>query len=142
VTDSPNLDLVRSIYAASERGDFSSAEWADPDIEFAFVDGPEPGQWTGLDEMSERFGEWLRAWTEFRAEPQEFVVVDDQRILVLVQNSGRGRASGLGVEQRSVANSFELRAGKVTRLVIYWNTNRAFADLGLAAEGDAADRRD
>lgn len=132
-----NLDLVRSIYAQWGRGDFSSAAWADPAIEFGFADGPEPGRWMGLEAMAARYGDWLRGWKAFRAEPERYLVVDDRRILVLVHNTGRGRTSGLEFEQRSVANYFELRDGKVTKLVVYWDRDHALADAGLATEDDA-----
>jgi ketosteroid isomerase-like protein len=128
---SANLDLVRSIYAEWGRGDFSRNDWANADIDFVIADGPEPGSWTGLKEMARRYGDWLRGWRDFRAAPEEYLVVDDQRILVLVKNSGRGRASGLELEQRSVANLFEIRRGKVTRFVLYLDRDRALADLGL-----------
>jgi ketosteroid isomerase-like protein len=128
---SENVHLVRSIYADWERGDFSASGWADPEIEFAFADGPEPGSWTGREEMAARYGDWLRGWKDFRAEPEEYRVVDEERVLVLVRNSGRGNTSGLRFEQRTVANLFEVRAGKVVRLVLYWDRERALADLGL-----------
>lgn len=127
-----NVALVRSIYADWSRGDFSSAVWADPEIEFAFVDGPEPGSWSGRPAMAQRYGEWLSGWKDFRAELEELIVVDSTRILVLVHNSARGRVSDLEMDQRSVANLFEINSGSVTRFALYWDRDRALADLGLA----------
>ena len=60
---SANLDLVRSIYANWERGDFfSSAEWADPEIEFVVADGPHPDTWSGLAGLTEGFRDFLSVW--------------------------------------------------------------------------------
>jgi hypothetical protein len=58
---SANLELVRSISAACERGDFGSVEWVHPDIELVFADGPDPSNWTGLAEMSDGFRNFLSA---------------------------------------------------------------------------------
>ena len=49
---SANLDLVRSILAAWESGDFSSAEWAHPEIEFVLA-SEGPAVWKGSAAMAE-----------------------------------------------------------------------------------------
>jgi hypothetical protein len=79
-----NLDLVRSIRAAWELGDFSSAGWAHPDIEFAFEGGPAPGSWTGLAGMAQAMRDFLSTWDEFRSEAGECRELDDDRVLVLI----------------------------------------------------------
>jgi ketosteroid isomerase-like protein len=129
-----NVELVRSIYAAWGRGDFSSIEWADPQIEFVLADGVSPGSWTGVSEMNRVWREVLAAWREFRAELEACTRLDDERVLVLTDNTGRGRASSIDVGgiRTKGANVFHLRGGKVTRLVAYWDRQRALADLGMS----------
>src|SRR5437899_1630695 len=135
---SANLDLVRSIYAAWERGDFGSAAWARSDIEFVARDGLEVGATTGVAAMAEG---WRASstWQRYRVEAVEYRELDNDRLLVLMQHGGRGKASGLGVAQltREGASVFDLRDGKVARLAVYWDRERALADVGLAREGGA-----
>jgi ketosteroid isomerase-like protein len=131
---SENLDLVRSIHAAWERGDFTSVEWAHSDIEFVLPDGPDPGAWRGIAEMTDGWRSRISAWAQFRFAAGEFRELDRERVLVLSHRSGRGKTSGMEIGQLHTegATLFVLRDGKVTRLVAYWDRDRAFADLGLA----------
>ncbi len=138
---SANLDLVRSIYAAWEHGDFSSAEWAHPEIEFDIADGPEAGLRIGVAAMEESWREWLRAWEGYRIEAEEFRELDSERVLVLNRYGGRGKTSRLEIGEAGGTKAvilFHVRDNKVTRLVSYWDRDRAFADLGLTREADSA----
>lgn len=130
-----NLDLVRSIYADWGRGDFSSADWAHPEIEYVIADGPNPGSYKGLAEMAEGWREFLNAWEDFHAEKvDEYRELNGERVLALQRFSVRGKTSGLDLRQVRGANLFHVRGGKVTRLVLYWDRERALADLGLVEE--------
>jgi ketosteroid isomerase-like protein len=138
---SANVDLVRSIYAAWERGDFGSAEWAHPELEWVVVGGPTPGSWRGLTAVADSLRDFLNAWEGLSNEAEEYRELDDVRVLVLVRYSGRGKSSGLELAQMGTpaANLFHVRNGRVTTFVHYWDRESALADLGLAPEASCAD---
>ena len=135
---SANLDLVRSIFADWERGDPSRADWADREIDLVVADGPTPGRAHGIPGMARAMREFLTAWEGWRTQAEEYREVDNERILVLTRESARGKTSGVDTRKMR-ANVFHLRGGKVTRLVIYWDCERALADLGLTPEAEATD---
>jgi ketosteroid isomerase-like protein len=135
------LDLVQSLYEDWARGDFSSTDWADPEIEFVIADGPSPGKWNGRAGLAEGYREWLAGWEEVRVMAEGYYELDAERILVYVRGSGHGRTSGLRMEEiqtRGGANLFHLRNGKVTRLVLYYDGERALAEFGLTGKSNSA----
>ena len=130
---SENLDLVRSILACWERGELRPEQWsgwADPEIEFVTVGGPEPSSHTGLGDAGPPIEAFLDVWEDYRVAAEGYRELDSERVLVLTRQSGRGKSSGVEIEQLR-ATVFHLRGGKVTRRVNYWDRDRAFADLGL-----------
>ena len=129
-----NVDLVRSIVAPWEEGDFSSTEWAHPEIEYVIADGPAPGRWSGLAGRADRWRDLLSAWNEWRSEHEEFRALDKERVLALWQFSARGKASGLEANEIRTRGAavFTVHEDKVIRLVHYFDRDRALAGLGLA----------
>jgi ketosteroid isomerase-like protein len=128
-----NVELVRSIYASWERGDFSTVEWAHPEIEYTIADGPTRGHWTGHAGLLEGFRHFLSAWEQLKVTATEYRELDDERILVLIRLAGRGKTSGMQLEgvQAKGADVLHVRDGKVVRFTLYFDRDHAFADLGI-----------
>ena len=126
-----NVDLVRSMYSAWARGDWTSVDWAHPEIEMVIADGPSPASWSGLASLSEGWRDFLSAWEQFRVEADEYRILDEERVLVLARPAGHGKTSGLELEETPTkgAQLFNIRSGKVIRLVHYFDRERALADL-------------
>jgi hypothetical protein len=126
---------VRSIYADWERGDYSSTEWAHPQIEFVIADLPDQDTSTGVAAATEAWGGFLTAWEGHRVRAEQYRELDPERVLVLGHFIARGRTSGLDLQQTRTdgANVFHICEGRVTRLAIYFDRDRALADLGLEA---------
>src|SRR5450631_1725650 len=128
-----NVDLVRSIFAACERGDFGSAEWAGPDIEFVVAaDGPTADTQRGVTAMGQGFGRFLSAWDRYSVKADEYRELDGGRVHVILHGSGKASGLELGLMRTTGSTLFHVRGDKVTKLVIYPEGAPSLADLGPA----------
>lgn len=126
-----NVDLVRRIYSAWERGDFSETWWCADDFEFQVPDGPHPGLAHGPEGMGRYWREWLQGWRRFHTRLVEVRDVSDDVVLGVNEFGGEGRTSGL-VPDSLGATVWTIRGGKVRRLAPYVHLENALSDLGLA----------
>src|SRR5436305_480385 len=76
-------DLESSIVAAHARGDYSSSEWAHPDIEYSIVGGLFSGDWKGRAAMARAARELFSTWKGHRSLVDEVRPLDHERVLVL-----------------------------------------------------------
>ena len=135
-----NLDAVREIYDAIERGDTDAvlAHYAS-DVEWDFSRSPfrpvvKQTVYRGHGEVRafirERYEE---AWSEVSDQLDELSEVGDQ-VVSVVTSAGRGRVSGAEVAVTH-AGLWSFRDGKVTRVAWF-----ATADEALAAAGSGQTR--
>ena len=73
---------------------------------------------------------WMAQFDEYTVEPEEFIELGGDRLLVLLYQRGRIRSSDVPIEQ-PIGWIVESRAGKLTKVDVYfsWETARSAAGL-------------
>jgi ketosteroid isomerase-like protein len=135
---SENLDLVRSLYAPLERGDFSlmdrEPEWHDvfaPDFEWHTRDDlPDAGVRKGYDGIVRLRDEWVQNFDEMHIEVDELIGAGDI-VIAVARLCGCLRGSGheLDVEETQV---WRMRGGRASEVRAYLTRSEALKAVGLA----------
>jgi uncharacterized protein len=135
-----NADRIRPIYEEWSRGNWRPRfDVYHPQMEWGWSD-EFPGLAGVYDDRRDpnpRLRSWLSEWEHWRVEADEYVELGDH-VVVLVTYHGRGRGSGVEVRQPG-AHVFELRDGKVVRLEIFADRDRATMSV-RAARAEERDR--
>jgi ketosteroid isomerase-like protein len=118
-------------YEAFNRGDMEAVlDFIDPAIElFDAPEGPEPDVHHGHSGFIDNVGNIAEAFEDYRVEPERFVDAGD-KLLVEIRQVGRGRTSGIEMEER-MFHVWTLRDEKGVRLDVYRDRDQALAAAGL-----------
>ena len=123
-----NVEIVRQAYGSP--GLFTDERYVAADVEIDFSDVyPDQPVVRNIEEMRAfaDAGPWGRS---VRLEPQRYVDVDEDRVLVLVRVMATGTGSRVPVEIR-VAHEFLLRDGLIAQVKVHRDQSLALKAVGL-----------
>ncbi len=105
-------------------------DFSDPEIEYREDPKfPQAEVYRGRDAVVRQAREFYSSFSEYRIEIEELFGVDD-KVVSVVHEKGRGRASGAPADRR-VAWIFTLRRGKLLRMEIYLDPADALEAVGV-----------
>jgi ketosteroid isomerase-like protein len=137
-----NLEVVRAMWEPFKGLDATTIDWDaeevresialpfSPDVELSWST-----RWAGKREYRGRDGvirayrEWVEPFSEYYAEPLDFIEVGEDFVVVPTRQWGVGEASGVPVETE-VTHVFEFRDGQIARLDEYETVEEALKAAG------------
>jgi ketosteroid isomerase-like protein len=128
-----NVELVRKLYRVyNERSFAEHPDLVDPDVvwDMSRVALPDATSLTGRAELPEFIDTFERSFAYESMEPREILDAGD-RVVVVVHQRGRGKLSGIEVEQ-TFAMVWTLRDGRAIRMDIYPTLQEALEAVGLS----------
>jgi ketosteroid isomerase-like protein len=127
-----NVEIVRGVMAYQSGADDEAwlVENFDPAVEWDMTHRSfDPHVYRGYEGILQWYEQLAETWAEWTSEPEEFIDAGEH-VVVLVRARGRGRTSGVEVEE-DTASLFTLRDGRIVRLKVYRDRDEALRDAGL-----------
>ena len=123
-------EIAQRAFEAFNRGDIDAVlELCHPAV--VLRDPQRTGRvFSGPDGVREFFEEWLENWEAYRSEPVDFVESGD-RMLVHAKQTGKGKLSGIEIEQ-DLFVVFRIRDGKFVEYQLHTEREDALASMGDA----------
>jgi ketosteroid isomerase-like protein len=124
-----NVELMRKAYEGVGRDDFQPA--FDLVVEDVVVhdrpEVPDAATYRGREGMITALRSSDDSFEDFRLVPEDLIGVGDHHVVVVLRMSGRGRGSGVPVEE-TIAHLWTLRDGKAVELQVYSDPEDALRD--------------
>ncbi len=128
-----NQDVVRAIYSAVGEGRMPF-DLIDSQIELDLSERVfNPAVYRGYDGLRQFYGEIEEMWDGWVTEPQQ-MFESGERVVAFVRSRGRGKSSGVEVEDTS-ANLWTIRDGKAVAYRLYRDHDEALEAAGLPPGG-------
>ena len=124
-----NVEIVRRAFAAFEDGDLDRLGDLVTDDLVVYRAEPDGATSHGLDGFLQLTRDWTEGFTNWIPVPQEFTDAG-KRVLVRIQQSARGEASGVPLTE-DWWFVYEFREARIARMSIYSHESDALEAAGL-----------
>ena len=124
-----NVEIVRSVFAAFERGDISEMlERSTDDLTTHRVE-PDDAVYHGREGFLQATADWIEGFQDWTVTPEEFLGAGES-VIVRVHQTARGESSGVAVESH-IWFVFEMRGAKIAGLSFHLREAEALEAAGL-----------
>ena len=126
-----NVALLRAAYTAIGREGLDSVEaWdliADDVVIRDRPEAPDPQTYTGREGVRQALAASDDTFDEFTLEPVDLIGVGDRHVVIVLRMFGRGRGSGVPVEEQ-IAHLWTVEDGKAVAMQVYSDPQDALRD--------------
>ena len=135
-----NVALMREAYERIGTQGFTAVAWELIDDDVVVRDRPEipdPRTYHGHAGVLEALASSDESFEQFGMDMEDLIGVGDRHVVVVLRMHGRGRGSGVPVEER-IAHLWTVRDGKAAEMQVYSDPDRALRDARAAGGRHAA----